>query len=92
MKETMSILKPIKKNVILELIEKEKMTSGGIILQKADPTEANRGVVITIGDEVTLVEVGQEVLPNWNATKKMKFDDQNLYVVDEDEIVLIFED
>lgn len=88
----MSILKPIKKNVILELIEKEKMTSGGIILQKADPTEANRGVVITIGDEVTLVEVGQEVLPNWNATKKMKFDDQNLYVVDEDEIVLIFED
>jgi co-chaperonin GroES (HSP10) len=88
----MSILKPIKSNVILELIEKEKVTEGGIILQKADPTEANRGLVVVVGPDVTLVEEGQEVLPNWNAAKKMKFDDRNLYVVDEEEIVLIFED
>jgi len=86
------MLRAIKNNVILELVEKEKVTTGGIILQKADPTEANRGVVITVGPEVTLVEIGQEVLPNWNAAKKMKFDEQNLYVVSEDEIVLIFEE
>jgi len=92
MKETMSILKPIKSNVIVELIEKEKITSGGIILQKADPTEANRGLVVAIGPEVTDIVLGQEVLPNWNAAKKMKFEEQNLYVVDEEEIVLIFED
>jgi co-chaperonin GroES (HSP10) len=88
----MSILKPIKSNVILELIEKEKVTEGGIILQKADPTEANRGLVVEVGPEVTDVQIGQEVLPNWNAAKKMKFNDQNLYVVDEQEIVLIFEE
>ena len=88
----MSILKPIKSNVIVELIEKEKVTSGGIILQKADPTEANRGLVVSIGPEVTDIVLGQEVLPNWNAAKKMKFEEQNLYVVDEEEIVLIFED
>jgi len=88
----MSILKPIKSNVIVELIEKEKVTSGGIILQKADPTEANRGLVVAIGPEVTDIVLGQEVLPNWNAAKKMKFEEQNLYVVDEEEIVLIFED
>ena len=88
----MFTLKPIKSNIILELIEKEKVTSGGIILQKADPTEANRGVVVAIGPEVTLVELGQEILPNWNAAKKMEFEEQNLYVVDEEEIVAIFED
>ena len=88
----MSILKPIKSKVILELIEKEKVTSGGIVLQKADPTEANRGVVIAVGPDVTDVEVGQEVLPNWNAAMKMKHDDKQLYVVDQEEIVLIFED
>jgi len=92
MKETMSILKPIKSNVILELLEKEKVTSGGIILQKADPTEANRGLVVAIGPEVTDIVLGQEVLPNWNAARKMKFGEQNLYVVDEEEIVLIFEE
>ena len=88
----MFILKPIKSNIILELIEKEKVTSGGIILQKADPTEVNRGVVVAIGPEVTLVELGQEILPNWNSAKKMEFEEQNLYVVDEEEIVAIFED
>ena len=88
----MSTLKPIKNKVILELIEKEKVTSGGIVLQKADPTEANRGLVVAIGPEVTDVEVGQEVLPNWNAAMKMKYDDSQLYVVDQDEIVLIFEE
>ena len=86
------MLKPIKNKVILELIEKEKVTTGGIILQKADPTEANRGVVLSIGPEVTDVEVGQEVLPNWNAAMKLKYDDKQLYVVDQEEIVLIFED
>ena len=92
MKEIMSRLKPIKSNVIVELVEKEKVTSGGIILQKADPTEANRGLVVAIGPEVTDVVLGQEVLPNWNSAKKMKFEEQNLYVVDEEEIVLIFKE
>ena len=88
----MSILKPIKSKVILELVEKEKLSSGGIVLQKADPTEANRGIVLAIGPEVTDVEVGQEVLPNWNAAMKLKYDDKQLYVIDQEEIVLIFED
>ena len=86
------MLKPIKSKVILELVEKEKLSSGGIVLQKADPTEANRGIVLAIGPDVTDVEVGQEVLPNWNSAMKLKFDDKNLYVVDQEEIVLIFED
>ena len=88
----MSILKPIKSKVILELVEKEKLSSGGIVLQKADPTEANRGIVLATGPEVTDVEVGQEVLPNWNAAMKLKYDDKQLYVIDQEEIVLIFED
>jgi co-chaperonin GroES (HSP10) len=86
------MLKPIKKNIIVKLIEKEKVTSSGIILKSADPTEVNRAEVVAIGSEVTLIEVGQIILPNWNAARPTKIDDESFYVVNEDEVVLIFED
>ena len=85
------ILKPLGNNVILELIEKEKLSAGGIVLSKADPMEANRGLVLAVGSEVTEVAVGQEVLPNWNKATKSKYDDQDLYFISEDDIVLVFE-
>ena len=86
------MLKPIKNDVIVELIEKERMSTGGIILKTADPNEVNRAVVLKVSDKVTLVEVGQQVLPNWNAARPMKYLEQDFYVVSEDDIVLIFED
>ena len=86
------MLKPIKNDVIVELIEKEKVTSGGIILKRADPNEVNKALVLTVSDKVTLVEVGQTILPNWNAARAVKYLEKDLYVVSEDEIVLIFED
>jgi len=86
------MLKPIKSKVLLKLIEKEKTTESGIILTKADSAEVNRGTIISIGEDVENVEVGQTVLPNWNAAIKTKYENVEYYLVDEDEIVLIFED
>lgn len=86
------MLKSIKNNVIVELIEKEKVTSSGIILKSADPAEVNKATVIAVGDDCLDVKVGDLVLPNWNAAKKMKFDERELFSVKEDDIVLIFED
>jgi co-chaperonin GroES (HSP10) len=88
----MSTLKPIKKNLIVKVIEKEKVTSGGIILKSADPAEVSKSTVIAIGSEVTLIEVGQLILPNWNKAQKSKIDDEDYFVVSEDEVVLIFEE
>jgi co-chaperonin GroES (HSP10) len=86
------MLKPIKNDVIVELIEKEKITAGGIILKNADPNEVNRARILKVSDKVTLVEVGQVILPNWNAARPVKYLEQDFYVVSEDDIVLIFED
>lgn len=85
------MLAPIKNNVILELIEKEKVTSSGIVLTKADPNEANRGKVIAIGPLVEDIKVGEEVLPNWNKGRKVKYDNKDIWVISEEDIVLIFE-
>lgn len=86
------MLRPIKKNIIVKVIEKERVTSGGIILKSADPNEVNRAEVIAIGSDVTLIEVGQHILPNWNQARPSKFDEEDFYVVNEDDVVLIFED
>lgn len=86
------MLRPIKKNIIVKIIEKEKVTSSGIILRSADPEEVSKGLVLKVGPEVTLVEEGQTILPNWNAAKKTKFDGEEYYIVSEDEVVLIFEE
>jgi chaperonin GroES len=85
------LLRPIKNNVIVELIEKEKVTSSGIVLSSADPAEANRGKVVSVGPNAELVKEGDTVLPNWNAARKAKYAGVDYYIVSEDEIVLIFD-
>jgi chaperonin GroES len=86
-----SMLKPIKNNVIVELIEKEKVTSSGIILKSADPAEVNKALVLAIGPDVTDVAVNDIVLPNWNKAAKTSLDGQDFYVINQDEIVGVFD-
>ena len=86
------MLKPIKNNVVLELIQKEKVTSSGIVLPSADPVEANKGKVVSLGPDVEMVKEGDMVLPNWNAARQIKYNEFEYYVVSEDDIVLIFEE
>ena len=85
------MLRPIKKNIIVELIEKEKVTESGIILKSADAAQVSKAKVLAIGSEVDLIEVGQMILPNWQKAKLTKFEDVDFYVVNEDDVVLIFE-
>jgi len=85
------MLRPIKKNIIVKLIEKETVSKGGIVLAGPDAQEASRGEVLSIGAEVTLIEVGQIILPNWQKAKPTKFEKEDFYIVNEDDVVLIFE-
>lgn len=86
------MLNPIKKKIIVQIIEKEKVTSSGIILKSADPAEVNKAIVLKIGKDVTLIEEGQTILPNWNKAVPTKFDGEEYFIVEEDDVVLIFED
>jgi len=74
------------------LIDKEKVTSSGIVLPSADPVEANKGKVVSLGPDVEMVKEGDMVLPNWNAARQIKYNEFEYYVVSEDDIVLIFEE
>ena len=86
------MLKPIRKNIVVELIEKEKVTEAGIILTSADSSEVSRGLVLAIGDECGDIKVGDTILPNWQKARPTKFEGADFYIVNEDDVVLIFEE
>lgn len=86
------MLNPLNKKLIIQLIEKEKVSPGGIILTKTDRDEVNRGKVISVGPEVLDISVGDVILPNWNAATKTGVDGNTFYVLSEDDVVLIFEE
>ena len=85
------MLVPIKSKVLIQLIEKDKTTETGIILPVADRDEANKATVIAIGDKVLDVQINDTVLPNWNQAIETKYDDKRkTYIIDEKDIVLVF--
>jgi co-chaperonin GroES (HSP10) len=84
------VLQPIKSKVILELLDKDLTTESGIIL-KSDVTQVNKGLVLATGPDVTDVVVGETVLPNWNLAKKTKFEGEDFYIIDQDDIVGVYD-
>lgn len=86
------MIKPLGTRVIVELIEKETVTAGGIVLTRTDSDEVTRGIVLAVGPEVVDVSVGDVILANWNKGQKMKVEDFDAYVVKEEDVVLVFED
>jgi co-chaperonin GroES (HSP10) len=86
------MLRPIKKNMIVKLIEKETVSKGGIVLAGADAQEVSKGTVLVIGSEVEFIKEGEVILPNWQKARPAKFENEDYFVVHEDDVVLIFED
>lgn len=86
------MLKPLKNKLVVEIIEKEKVSPGGIILTKTDRDEVNRCKVVSIGPEVLDISAGDVILPNWNAATKTVVDGNTYYLLSEDDVVLIFEE
>lgn len=61
---------PLRDNIIVERIEAEKMSAGGLILKTTD--NPDRAKVISIGPKVDEVQVGDELLVNWNKASKVE--------------------
>ena len=84
-------LKPIKKSMIVSTIQKEMVTQGGIVLAQADREQVTKGKILAVGPDVTIVEVGQVVLPNWQKAQKVKYELVEYWIVNEDDLVLVFD-
>jgi co-chaperonin GroES (HSP10) len=85
------MLQPLRNKIILKLIEKEKVTESGIVLAAADRDEANKGFVVAIGEDVVDVQLFDTVLADWNKAQKTKYQDEDYYIIHQNDIVAIFD-
>jgi co-chaperonin GroES (HSP10) len=76
---------PTRDNIIVDRIAGEKETESGIILKTSEGPD--RAKVIAIGPKIDEVEVGDEVLLNWNGAVKIA---NERYVIKIEHVVLIF--
>jgi len=85
------MLQPLKNKLILQLIEKEKVTESGIVLAAVDREEANKGLVVAIGEGVEDIHANDTVLPDWNKAQKTRYENEDYYIIHQDDIVAIFD-
>lgn len=90
MKEIL-MLKAIKNNVIIELIDqkKETFTGGGIILVTTDKNEAQFARVVSVGPDVEFIKIGDAILPDWNEVRETVYEKEKVFVIKEDFVVMI---
>lgn len=82
------MLKPTKENVLVRYVKGEEVTKSGIVLPNSKPSMDAE--VLAVGPWVDIVSVGDKVLINREA-KPTNTNDDNEFVVAEDDIVGIYE-
>lgn len=91
------MIKPLFDNVLLKKIEVEKATTSGIVLASKEDT-SNTGIVVALGESCLLstdnegeLSAGSKVVFS-DKYKKVDFEGQEYYLVNEEEVLAIIED
>jgi chaperonin GroES len=93
-------IRPLADKVIVQRVEAEGVTAGGIVLPDSAKEKPKRGKVIAIGDGKMLddgkrapvsVKKGQEVLFTSYAGTEVKIDGKEYLIMDESDIMAIIE-
>ena len=91
-------LKPIGDKVIIEVLEAEGKTPGGIVLPDTAKEKPQEGKVIAVGDGKTLpsgktvpltVKPGDKILFGEYSGSEIKLEDNEYLIVNEDDILAI---
>ena len=91
------MIKPLFDNVLLKKIEEEKATTSEIILASKEAT-SNIGIVVALGESCLLsadnegeLSAGSKVVFS-DEYKKVNFEGQEYYLVNEEEVLAVIED
>lgn len=93
-------IRPLGDKVIVQRLEAEAKTAGGIVLPDSAKEKPKRGKIISVGDGKQLdngsraemnVKTGQEVLFTSYAGTEVKVDGKEYIIMDESDILAIIE-
>lgn len=95
-----TVLKPLGSRVVVEPLEQEEVTAGGIVLPETAKEKPQRGKVLSVGpgdrdedgDRIPLdVKVGDTVLFAKYAGTEIKMDGKKLLILKENDLLAIIE-
>ena len=93
-------IRPLGDKVIVQRLEAEGKTAGGIVLPESAKEKPQRGKIVSVGDGKQLddgsraemsVKKGQEVLFTSYAGTEIKIDGKEYLIIDESDILAIVE-
>ena len=93
-------LKPLDERIVVEPVEAEEKTAGGIVLPDTAKDKPSRGTVIAVGDGRLLddgkrsklqVKVGDKVLFTSYAPESIKINDEELLLMREEDILAVID-
>jgi len=83
-------LRPTRKNVLVAQIARKTTTDSGIIIDNAKSVMDNETArVVAIGNEVTMVNVGDELLLQWEKGQVVTVDGEQRVIISEDYIIAV---
>lgn len=93
------MLRPLEDKVILEMIEPEEITKGGIVLPSKAQEKSQIAKVINIGPGKMIdgkiipmnVSIGQKVIINKYSGTEVKYEDKEYLIISEKDILAIVE-
>lgn len=80
---------PVGSRIILKQKEAEEKTAGGIVLPEQAKEKPQEGRVTAVGEEVSKVEVGQNVFFASYAGTEMEIDERKVLLMDEADVLAI---
>lgn len=83
-------MKPLGKRVLIAEVQKERKSTGGIILSSdASLRETKFAKILEVGEEVTKVKIDDTIVLDWSKCYPVKVDGIERAIVDEDHILAI---
>lgn len=93
-------IRPLGEKVLVQRLEAEEMTSGGIVLPDSAKEKPKRGTVMSVGEGRLLdtgkrkelqVQAGDQVLFSSYAGTEVKVDGEELIIMDENDILAVLQ-
>ena len=93
-------LRPLDDRIVVEPVEAEEVTAGGIVLPDTAKEKPKRGTVLSVGEgrlldtgdrEPLQVNEGQQVLFSSYAGTEVKVDGEEMIIMDESDILAVLE-
>lgn len=86
------MLKPLKKQVVVQQIKAELSTASGIILSSDSSGDAEWVEIVSMGPAVhSDLKTGDRIIIDWKFARQIKYDNAAYYVVPEQHIMLVKE-